>query len=133
MNYEEIIIDEDSAIKTAAVIEVCTNLAKEYYWRFHSIRFTIKGLVVYAEDQGGYPFEAIKIEIAAEPKTIQKACITLLRSLASSREEGSKVAEDLSDEQLATILRESFMAGGEPIPSAAKRVCLALKARGNKL
>ena len=54
----------------------------------------------------------------------------MLSSLSATMEAGAKITEDLSDEQLADILRDSFRAGGEPIPSAAKRVCLALKARG---
>ena len=85
MNYEETIIADDATIKTAAVIEICTRLAEEYYRRFHSIRFTAK-----------------VIEVDAEPKVIQRSCLALLRSLSSSMEEGSKITEDLSDEQLAT-------------------------------
>ena len=75
MNYEEITIDEDAAIKSAAAIELCTRLAREHYWRFRSIRFTTQGLIIRSEDQGGHPFDAVKIEIAADPKTIQRSCL----------------------------------------------------------
>lgn len=81
MTIREIFIEAEAAISSRSAQEACLSLAKNYYWKFISIHFTFKGLVVISEDQAGYPFEALNIEIAAEPKVIQKACLALLREL----------------------------------------------------
>jgi hypothetical protein len=60
----------------------CERLARRYYWRFNKIKFRIYGLIVISEDQGGWPFEAVQINIAAEKKVVVATCMAFMRALS---------------------------------------------------
>lgn len=59
----------------------CREIAEKYYWRFNDIQFHPSGLRVISEDQGGYPFEAFVINIAADPEVVRRCCLAALRVL----------------------------------------------------
>lgn len=67
----------------------CRALAEKYYWRFNNITFSATGLKVISEDQGGYPFEALVIDIAADPEVVARACLAVMRALKRNQPLGT--------------------------------------------
>lgn len=59
----------------------CRTLAEKYYWRFNDIQFHPSGVRVISEDQGGHPFEAFVVDIAADRAVVRRCCLAALRAL----------------------------------------------------
>ena len=59
----------------------CRTIVEKHYWKFNDIQFHPNGLRVISEDQGGYPFEAFVINIAAEPDVVRHCCLAAIREL----------------------------------------------------
>lgn len=74
-------VDPYAAITDPTVQALCVQLAAKHYIRFNNIRFTQSGLIVTSEDQGGYPFPAVTLSVAACPEAIARACLGMLQAL----------------------------------------------------
>jgi hypothetical protein len=59
----------------------CREIAEKYYWKFNDIQFHPSGVRVISEDQGGWPFEAFVVNIAADPEEVRRCCLAALRAL----------------------------------------------------
>lgn len=59
----------------------CRDLAATHYWRFNDIQFHPTGIRVISEDQGGHPFQAFVIDIAAEAEVVRRCCLAAMRGL----------------------------------------------------
>ena len=74
-------MNQDYSPLTAEEKAECRQLAEAYYWRFDSITFAPTGLTVYSDDQGGWTFKVLIIDIAAEPAIVSAVCMAAMRAL----------------------------------------------------
>ena len=78
-------IEEKHAPFTAEQKAEMKALAEQHYWRFNSIEFHPAGVRVISEDQGGSPFPAFVVDIAADPEIVVRCCLAALRALATTQ------------------------------------------------
>jgi len=72
---------EDYSPLTAEQKAECEQIARDYYWRFESISFGPTGLKIVSGDQGGWPFDAFVVNIAADPEIVAAVCMSALHAV----------------------------------------------------